>query len=96
MTAAYITEEAQIELDFTWLYEVVGYFATRADMAAGAAAALAALDDMRAAEAEAEARAEAANERFWENRGGDIDFGEWEARMGLVSYEAARDAWAGV
>lgn len=39
----------------------------------------------------AELKAERRNERFWEERGRDDGFDEWEARMGLLSYEAARD-----
>lgn len=38
----------------------------------------------------AELDAEQANERFWENRGADDGFEEWEARRGVVSYEEAK------
>lgn len=40
--------------------------------------------------AEMERRAEAANERFWENRGTDYGFEEWEARRGVIDF---KDAW---
>lgn len=39
----------------------------------------------------AELEAERRNEEFWENRGADDGFEEWERSRGVISYEEARD-----
>lgn len=41
-------------------------------------------------EARAEKAAEARNERFWEDRGANDGFEEWERAQGKISYEEAR------
>jgi hypothetical protein len=51
-----------------------------------------ALDDMYAAEAQAELAAEYRNERFWEDRGADDGFDEWERSRGVVQFSDAWDA----
>lgn len=40
-------------------------------------------------QARAEIAAEARNERFWENRGADDGFDDWEARRGVIDFSTA-------